>query len=597
MAEAPLRVVATAGHVDHGKSTLIRALTGQDPDRLAEERARGMTIDLGFAWCTLASGRELAFVDVPGHVRFIKNMLAGVGAVDACLFVVAADDGWMPQSEEHLRILELLGIGRGIVALTKVATVPAARRAEVRAQVRARLRGTFLAEAALVEVDAPAGEGVGALAGALDDLAAGPSPVVDRARPRLWVDRVFVARGAGSVVTGTLTGGGVAVGDDLLVVPGPPPEHRPFRVRVRALQSHRRALSGAPPGGRVALNLAGVARPELRRGQALVRAGQFEPARTFDATLAVLGALGHDVGRRGAFQIHVGAAQYSVGVRLLDTARLAPGEEGLARLHLPVALPLLPGDRYVLREAGRAETVGGGEILVVDPQTPAATARPAPGARYVVAERGFVDASLLERLTGEALPPDVGRWVVDPAARAAAESALATRVASAGARGLELAVLDERERALLGGLAGVVVAAGRALASEHAGGGSEGLGVDGFLAALAAAPFTPPAPAEHGVDPATLRELARRRLVSGSQGVFFSADAVARAAETVAALLAGAPEGITVSEVREALGTTRKYALPLLALLDANGVTRRRGETRVAGPALQGSGGLAESAR
>src|SRR6266550_8517958 len=203
-------VIGTAGHVDHGKSTLVLALTGIDPDRLAEEKARGLTIDLGFAWATLPSGRDLAFVDVPGHVRFIKNMLAGVGAVDACLFVGAATEGWKPQSEEHLRILELLGIGHGVIALTKVGVVDDDHAELARLDVVDHVAGTFLDGAEIVAVDAPTGVGLGGLRLALDRLLTDTPTAADHERPRLWVDRSFAASGAGTVVTGTLTGGPIA---------------------------------------------------------------------------------------------------------------------------------------------------------------------------------------------------------------------------------------------------------------------------------------------------------------------------------------------------------------------------------------------------
>src|SRR5215469_2733271 len=197
-----MHVIATAGHVDHGKSTLVLALTGMDPDRFAEEKARGLTIDLGFAWTTLPSGRGLAFVDVPGHVRFIRNMLAGVGAVDACLFVVAATEGWKPQSEEHLRILSLLGITHGVIALTKVGLVDDEWRELAELDVRDHVTGTFLEGAELVAVDAVDGTGVASLQAALGRLVASVPAAADRGWPRLWVDRSFAVRGAGTVVTG-----------------------------------------------------------------------------------------------------------------------------------------------------------------------------------------------------------------------------------------------------------------------------------------------------------------------------------------------------------------------------------------------------------
>ncbi|TML65345.1 MAG: selenocysteine-specific translation elongation factor, partial [Actinobacteria bacterium] len=294
-------VVATAGHVDHGKSTLVLALTGMDPDRFAEEKERGLTIDLGFAWTTLPSGRRLAFVDVPGHVRFIKNMLAGVGAVDACLFVVAATEGWKPQSEEHLRILELLGVSRGLIALTKVGSVDADARELARLDLADRVTGSFLETAEVVEVDAPAGHGVDDLRDALDRLLATAAHAIDRGRPRLWVDRVFAAKGSGTVVTGTLAGGSLTVDDELVVVPGGTP------VRVRALQSLQEPVDTVPAGSRVAVNLSGASRDRIARGHALVRPGQWRQTTTVDASLTVLAGLEHEVTRRGAYHAYVGS--------------------------------------------------------------------------------------------------------------------------------------------------------------------------------------------------------------------------------------------------------------------------------------------------
>jgi selenocysteine-specific elongation factor len=569
-----VHVVATAGHVDHGKSTLVLALTGTDPDRWEEEKRRGLTIDLGFAWTTLPSGRGIAFVDVPGHVRFLRNMLAGVGAVDACLFVVAATEGWKPQSEEHLRILELLGVRAGVVAVTKAGLVDGDLRELARLEVADRVAGSFLAGAEVVEVDAPAGTGVDALRSALDRMLAATPAAADRGRPRLWVDRAFAARGAGTVVTGTLAGGRLAVGDEVAVVPTGRP------ARVRGLQSLQVDVDEVGPGNRVAVNLSGVAVGQAGRGTAVVRADQWHPTRTVDATLAVLAALDHDVSRRGAYLAYVGSGEHPVVLRVLGRTAIEPGATGLVRLHLPVALPLLPGDRYVLRETGRGETVGGGEVLDVDPVVPAARAAPDRSVDRVVAERGWVDAGDLDRLTGERREPTVGRWVVDPAAMAAATERLRLAVAGAGALGLDVATLDERDRAVLAGLDDVAVDGGRARPVAAA----DPLAGHPWLAALAAQPFSPPGP--DGVERGEVRELVRRGLVVERDGVWFAASAVDAAAAAVARLLRDRPAGVTVAEVRDALGTTRRHALPLLAHLDATGVTRRRGDVRVAGPRL-----------
>jgi selenocysteine-specific elongation factor len=577
-----MRVISTAGHVDHGKSTLVHALTGMDPDRFAEEKRRGLTIDLGFAWTALPSGAGVAFVDVPGHVRFLKNMLAGVGAVDSCLFVVAATAGWKPQSEEHLRILTLLGLTHGVIALTMVGLVDDDDAELARLDVIDRVAGTFLAEAEVVAVDAPTGVGLGALRLALDRLVADTPTAADRGRPRLWIDRSFAAAGAGTVVTGTLTGGAIAVGDELVVLDGAQ-EHA---VRVRGLQSLGAAHATIGPGNRVAVNLAGVHHDAVERGHALVRPGQWHRTRAVDASLRVLDALDHPVSRRGAYAAYIGSGEHPVRLRVLGPDAIAPGADGLVRLHLPAALPLVPGDRYVLRESGRSETVGGGEVLDVAPARRAARARPDRSVDRVIAERGWVDAGELERLTGERREATVGRWVVDADAFAAAAARLSAVVDEAGPLGLDVATLDERDRALLGAVSGIAVAAGRARRA----GTADALAGHPFVAALEAQPFTPPAPQDAGVDRAELRELVRLGLVVEQDGVWFAPAAIDTAATTISSLLRARPDGVTVADVRAALGTTRKWAVPLLTILDARGVTRRRGDVRIGGPRLPAAG-------
>ncbi|MEY2435573.1 MAG: selenocysteine-specific elongation factor [Acidimicrobiaceae bacterium] len=572
-------MLATAGHVDHGKSTLVRALTGIDPDRFEEEKRRGLTIDLGFAWTQLPSGAGVAFVDVPGHVRFLKNMLAGVGAVDACLFVVAATEGWKPQSEEHLRILELLGIGNGTIALTKVGIVDADHAELARLDVVDHVAGTFLAAAEIVAVDAPTGVGLGELRLALDRLLASTATSADRDRPRLWVDRSFAAAGAGTVVTGTLTGGSLAVGDEVAVVT----ERGQRDARIRTLQSQGAGHERLGPGHRVAVNLVGVHHDAVARGDALVRPGQWHLTRTVDASLTVLSSLDHGVSRRGAHLAYVGSGEHAVRLRILGPEVIAPGGTGLVRLHLPVALPLLPGDRFVVRESGRGETVGGGEVLDVAPVRPAARAAPDRSTDRVVAERSWVTVDELERLTGERRPPTVAGWVVDAAALAEATARLRAAVDSAGPLGLDVATVDERDRAVLHTIEDVTIAGGRATIGAA---GDDPLARHPFIAALEAQPFAPPAPAEAGIDRAELRELVRRGLVVEQDGVWFAPAAIEAAAATVARLLEADPGGVSVAQVREALGTSRKWAIPLLAHLDATGVTRRRGDVRVAGPRL-----------
>ncbi|MBW3536433.1 MAG: selenocysteine-specific translation elongation factor [Actinobacteria bacterium] len=579
----PSRVVATAGHVDHGKSTLVRALTGTDPDRWAEEKARGLTIDLGFAWTRLPSGAEVSFVDVPGHIRFLPNMLAGVGGVAACVFVVAATEGWMPQSEEHLRILDLLGTGTGIVALTKVGGLDDDSVELARLEIAEALAGTFLQGAPVVAVDAPSGVGLDEMRAALDVMIASTDAPADLDRPRLWVDRSFAASGAGTVVTGTLTGGAVAVGDQLELAPAA----ADFRgsARVRAIQAHGAEVGSAGPGRRLALNLAGPSRHDIGRGQALVRPGQWVLTSLIDVDLHVVPGLDHELTRRGSFLFHVGSHACGADVQLLGgRARMGPGESGPARLRLEgnARLPLMPGDRFVLRESGREETVGGGEVLDVAPVLRPGRASPDRSVDRVVAERGWVRADLLARLTGVRREPNVGAWVVSPAAQAATEGSLRVAVDSAGSLGVQISALDERQRALVPLVADLEVSGDRLRRKDTA---QEHPGAVEWLAALAAEPFAPPSP-DGLVGRDVVRDLVRRSLVVEAGGLFFHASAVELAAAKVAALLARKPQGVTVAEVREELGTSRKWAMPLLSHLDAHGVTRRRGDLRVAGPRL-----------
>jgi len=569
-----VHVVATAGHVDHGKSTLVEALTGTDPDRFAEEKARGLTIDLGFAATTLPSGAALSLVDVPGHVRFLKNMLAGVGAVDACLFVVAATEGWKPQSEEHLRILQLLGIGHGVIALTKVGTADEDLVDLARLEIIEQVEGTFLDGAAVVATDAPTGLGLDDLRAALDNLVAATPTAVDHGRPRLWVDRAFSAKGAGTVVTGTLSGGPLRVDDELAIHPAG------TAVRVRSLENHHASHLELPPGSRCAVNLVGAAHDEVVRGDVLVRSDQWHHTAVFDASLQVLERLDHPVSRRGAHVLYLGSGEHPVRMRILGPDALEPGSEGSVRIHLPRPLPLLPGDRFILRESGRSETVGGGEVLDVDPTEKASAARPDRSVDRVVKERGWVDADELERLTGERRAPDVDRWVVNPEILHETLERLRDTVDSVGPLGLELSRLDPFERAVAGLLGDAVIEAGRLVPV----GTVDPLADHPFVAALAASPFTPPGP--DGVDRGELRELVRRGDVIEVEGIFYSTSAIDAAARLAARLLVDDPDGFTVSVFREAAGNTRKHAMPLLSHLDGTGITRRRGDVRIAGPRL-----------
>ncbi len=567
-----MTVVATAGHVDHGKSSLVLALTGTDPDRFDEEKRRGLTIDLGFAHTELPSGEELSFIDVPGHVKFLRNMLAGVGGVTGCVFVVAATEGWKPQSEEHLRILELLGIESGVIAVTKADLVDDDLRELALMDVADHVAGTFLEDAPVVVVSAITGVGLDELRRELDSLVTAAARVGDRGRPRMWIDRVFTAKGSGTVVTGTLTGGRLAV-EQNMVAGG-------HDVRIRALQTAGRSVDEIAPGNRVAANLVGVDHRDLARGDALVSPGQWRLTDCVDASMHVLSALDHDLSRRGAFVAYIGSGEHPVELRVLGTETLAPGSDGAVRLYLPHALALLPGDRFVLRESGRGETIGGGEVLDIAPVLRASRARPDRTIDRVVRERGWVTVAEVEQLTGERVEPTVGDWLTTDEELAAVRTALVARVESAGPSGVDLALFDDRDRAVLASTDDVVVDATTVRTADAI----DPYADHPYLDIVRAGGFAPPQPDD--IDRAELRELVRRGHVVARDGMYFHADTIDAAAGLAARLLSTSPNGFTVAEFRDATGASRKFVLPLVAELDARGITRRRDDLRIAGPRL-----------
>ncbi|RDB46700.1 selenocysteine-specific translation elongation factor, partial [Tsukamurella tyrosinosolvens] len=346
-----MHVVATAGHVDHGKSTLVRALTGIEPDRWAEEQRRGLTIDLGFAWTALPSGRELAFVDVPGHERFLGNMLAGLGPVPVVCFVIAADEGWSAQSDDHRDAVAALGIEHGLIVITKTDRAPDAV-AAVTARARRELAGTGLAGAPVVAVSAVTGDGLGELRAALDTVLADvPLPDPD-ARVRIWIDRAFTVVGAGTVVTGTVAAGTVRVGDELELLGA----RGTRRVTVRGLQRHSASADAVGPVSRVALNLRGVAVDEIHRGDALLTPGQWRATGVVDVRVAPSDP---DAAVPVWLTVHAGTAAVP--------ARVRPFDGDHARLTLSREVPLVLGDPLVLRDPGEKRIVGGARVLDADP--------------------------------------------------------------------------------------------------------------------------------------------------------------------------------------------------------------------------------------
>ncbi len=354
--------IGTAGHIDHGKSTLVKVLTGIDPDRLAEEKERGMTIDLGFAWLTLPSGREVSIVDVPGHEGFIKNMLAGVGGIDAALLVVAADEGVMPQTREHLAILDLLRVRRGVVALTKADLVDEEWLELVREEVAEQLKPTTLAGAEIIPVSAYTGQGLPALLARLDLVLDEAQERQDIARPRLPVDRVFTMTGFGTVVTGTLLDGTFRPGQEVEVLP------QGLRSRIRSLQTHRHQVEVATPGSRVAINLANVARTGLERGNVVAFPGQLQTTVLMDARVQLLADTARPLAHNTLVDFYSGSQEVPARVRLLDVEELKPGQSAWAQLRLSRSAVVARRDRFILRIPSPSMTIGGGEVIDVQPR-------------------------------------------------------------------------------------------------------------------------------------------------------------------------------------------------------------------------------------
>ena len=567
-----MHVVATAGHVDHGKSTLVRALTGQDPDRLDEERRRGLSIELGYCWTHLDPIGDVAFVDVPGHERFLSTTLAGLGPVPVAMLVVAADDPWMPQAAEHLAALDALGVAHGVVAVTRS---DLADPAPALARAARELAGTSLGGAPAVAVSGRTGAGLDELRATLCGvLATMPAPDPD-ADVRMWVDRVFHVRGAGTVVTGTLPAGTLHVGDRL--------DAGRERLRVRGLESLGRPVEEVSGVARVAVRI-GPRPPGLSRGDVLVTPDAFLAVSEVDVRLAGVGPLPERP------LLHIGAAQRSVHARPLGDRH--------ARLRLDPPIPLRHGDRMALRDPG-SRSLWGAEV--VDAAPPALSRRGAARARAQdlesrgagpaaeVAARGAVRRSLLRRLgvPTEPLPAgtrDEGDWLVSGERWEAWYDALVTAVHRAE-DGLSLAaaarLLDLPDPELVTPLARppLRLSAGRIVTDR---GLSAPLreALDALRTELTDHPFQAP-PLERlghlGVDPATLARLGRR----GELLVLEEAIALLPGADEHAArLLCDLPQPFTTSQARQALGTSRRVVLPLLAHLDRTGRTVRLPDDR-----------------
>jgi selenocysteine-specific elongation factor len=618
-------VIGTAGHIDHGKSALVKALTQIDPDRLEEEKRRGMTIDLGFAYMTLPSGRRVGIIDVPGHQRFLKNMLAGVHGMDAVLLVIAADEGPRPQTREHLAIIDLLGIEHGVVVLTKADLVDDAWLALVRGEVAGLLAGTTLQQAPIVAASSVTGEGLTELQAALDGELANTAARPDVGRPRLPVDRSFAMSGFGTVVTGTLVGGALRQGVEVSVLPAG------RRVRIRGLQQHNQPVEEARPGSRTAVNLSGVDHSEVRRGDVLALPGTLPPSRRLDARLHVLPGAAQPLRHRQRLLMYHETSEVMVEISLLEGDELAPGETGWAQLFAAGPLVALDGDRFILRVPSPAATVAGGVIIDHAPRRhrrrdPALIsnlaarerADPATAAVLELGKHpwGLRDGELARFLgvpTGqlvEVLAPLTQSGVVrrmpsgwlardqwDGVQSRVIASLEAYHEAQPLRRGMPKEELRSRTSIpadlfaeALGQLADerrIVDRGGEVALSSHKlllSTEQETL-LGGFLAELESQPFNPPPLAEllrrHPLTPALLQYLvADGRIVRLNDDTVFARSAYDEGVRLLRAHLAE-HRTLTVAAARDLLGSSRRYVLPLLEWMDAQKITRRVGDDRI----------------
>jgi selenocysteine-specific elongation factor len=612
-------VLGTAGHIDHGKSVLVHALTNIDPDRLREEKERGMTIDLGFAWLSLPGGREVGIVDVPGHERFIKNMLAGVGGIDLALLIVAANEGVMPQTREHLDILDLLRVRRGIIVVTKKDLVDDDWLSLVRLDIEELIAATFLETAPIIPVSAVNGEGLPELVTAIDTMLDTIEPRRDLGRPRLPIDRIFTISGSGTVVTGTLIDGSLTVGQEVEIVP------RGLKARLRGLQTHKTAVNTAQPGSRVAANLTGVTTSRLERGDVITLPGWLKPTRILNVKLRLLTHLARPLRHNASVNCHLGASEVTARVRLLDQDQLAHGESGWAQLLLDQPVTAVNGDHFIIRSP--MDTLGGGEIIEAHTKR-LRRHRPAVIENLAARENGapedLITAYLDNHEPVEETAMPAGTGLTEEETTAAIENLLGDRgIVAIGTEGRRLlwstggwqklaasAVTQaeeyHRKYPLRPGIPRVELVSRLRLNTRAAEvlqtliddgslverGANVSLpsfqvaltreqqaNIDAFLQALAANPYNPPTDLTPAADLLNLL-IDQEKVVKVGGNVIFSREAYEDMVARITALARDQGK-ITLAGVRDLLQTSRKYAQPLLEHLDQRKITRRIGDDRV----------------
>ncbi|MFU8796434.1 MAG: selenocysteine-specific translation elongation factor [Dehalococcoidia bacterium] len=613
-------VLGTAGHVDHGKSVLVRALTGMDPDRLPEEKARGMTIDLGFAWLTLPGGREVSIVDVPGHERFVKNMVAGVGGIDLALLVIAADEGVMPQTREHLAIIDLLNVASGVVVITKKDTVDEDELSLSIMEAEDAIKGSSISRAPIVAVSAITREGLPDLISIIDRLLDSAEQHRDIGRPRLPIDRVFTVRGFGTVVTGTLADGSLHTGQQVEVLP---PR---LNTHVRGIEVHKHKVEKALPGSRVAVNLGNVQPDRLQRGMVITTPGWLTPTRLLDVKLRTVSGLPGRVTHNMSVTFHTGTSEVAGRARLLDRDKLGAGESGWAQIGLSDPVVAARGDLFVIRSP--RGTLGGGEIVDTHPKR---HRRFQPGViESLDAREGSPEEAMLALLDAAgvsdtrelALQLHLTEIKTGETLQTLVEAGRAVRIGSSEGRalfttcrhwnqlvdeagrllrdhhhsfplrqGMPRQELRTRLKAQSGHFDGII---GRLTENGHV--VDEGAVVrlpehaarlspeqqertDRFLKLLAESPYSPAT--DFALEPDLLnRLLAQRQVVRVGAGIIFTTSAYEHMVERLVDHLKQKGT-LTIAEVRDLFQTSRKYAQALMEHLDDQKITRRVGDERV----------------
>ncbi|MFC1942133.1 selenocysteine-specific translation elongation factor [Chloroflexota bacterium] len=612
-------VLGTAGHIDHGKSVLVRALTGIDPDRLREEKERGMTIDLGFAWLKLPSGREVGIVDVPGHERFVKNMLAGVGGIDLALLIVAANEGVMPQTREHLAILDLLQVNRGIVVVTKKDLVDEELLILVKMEIEELIADTEMSPAHIMAVSAATGEGLPELVAAIDELLDTTEAKQDLGRPRLPVDRIFTMSGSGTVVTGTLVDGSLSVGQEVEIVPSG------LKSRLRGLQTHKSRIDTASPGSRVAVNLVGITTSQLQRGDVVTKPGWLKPTKMVTARLSLISYLQRPIRHGTTVSFHTGAAETLAKVRLLEGDELQPGGSTWVQLlpYSPVAV--IKGDRFIIRST--METLGGGSIIDANARR-LRRFRPAVIQNLKTREEGTAEEVIMALLETKQslelkalvaqcnLPTEEARQIIESLIRegqivAMGEGGNSLLLTAGGWEQLAekvTAVLRDYHRRLpvrsgmprvelssrlkMGNYAstaltmlisqGVIIEDGgfvRLPSHTVQLKPEQQKKIDAFLNSLAQTPYAPPG--ELIPEPDLLNLLVEQgKVIKVNEGIVFSNSAYGEMVAKIRSHLE-TKDKLSLAEVRDMFQTSRKYAQALLEHLDGLKVTRRVGDERV----------------